>query len=62
MPVFFHLMTLSMEQWTISLPRLMQHGAMGDLAAAVDARFFPFNERGTMGDLAAAVDARFFPI
>ena len=36
------------------------HGAMGDLAAAVDARFFPFNERGTMGDLAAAVDARFF--
>ena len=23
MPVFFHLMTLSTEQWTISLPRLM---------------------------------------
>ena len=32
---------------------------MGDLAAAVDARFFPFNdiEHGTMDDLAAAVDA-----
>ena len=45
MPVFSHLM--SAEQWAISLPRLMtaffpfnEHGAMGDLAAAVDARFF----------------------